>query len=294
MRSHFLPPNKKTVRWYADNSELNGIWSAKIPDILMFGGIAIEDASARELVRKIRTVKRQFTEFGAFPIKWNFMDMQRWFEKHNASATFAELKRRSREWRRSIIDASIDIEFTIVLACVKHHSARRHIIRRTRAAVAQFAFADALQRVGLLAKDLRPATVTVVLDWPDSAKAEIYTDEYRSALWKGTCHHSGNVSYHCGALHELGFEEQLLFTQMADCPLLQFSDLVMGATREFVDYALGKKRRDSLGVEITEKLIPKFRGYPRRIVGRGISVASSDASFRNALLEAMLRLRENN
>ena len=259
----------------------------------MFGGIAIEDSNAKKLVRKIRAIKRQYSDFGAFPIKWNFMDVQRWFDRRNALATFAELKRRSREWRRSIIDASVDIEFTIVLACVKHHSVRRHIIRQTRAAVAQFAFADALQRVGLLAKELRPASLTIVLDSPDAGRAEIYTDEYRSALWKGICHRSANVFYHCGALHKLGFEEQLMFTQMADCPLLQFSDLVMGAARGFVDYALGKKRRDSFGVEITEKLIPKFRGYPKRIVGRGISVASSEAKFRNALLEAMLRLRDN-
>jgi hypothetical protein len=281
------------MRWYADNSELNGIWNAKIPDVLMFGGIAIEDSSARKLIRKIRAVKKQYSEFGAFPIKWNFMDVQRWFDKRNASATFAELKRRSREWRRSIIEASLDIDFTIVVACVKHHSVRHQVIRRTRTAVAQFAFADALQRVGLLAKEIKPSGFTVVLDWPDAGKADVYADEYRSALWKGACHQSGNVFYHCGALHKLGFEEQLLFTHMADCPLLQFSDLVMGAAREFVDYALGKKRRDCLGVEMTEKLIPKFRGYPRRIVGRGISVASSDAKFRNALLEAMLRLREN-
>jgi hypothetical protein len=281
------------VRWYADNSELNGIWNAKIPDILMFGGIAIEESDARKLVRKIRTIKREYSQFGGFPIKWNFMDLQRWFDKHKASATFAELKRRSKEWRQSIIDASTDIKFTVVVACVKHHSFQRQVISRTRTRVAQFAFADALQRVGLLAKEFRPTNVTVVLGWPDAGKADVYADEYRSALWNGTCHHSRNVWYHCGPLHKLGFEEQLLFTQMADCPLLQFSDLVIGAVREFVDYALGKKRRESFGFQMTEKLIPKFRGYPGRIIGRGISVASSEARFRNSLLEAMLRLRKD-
>jgi len=36
------------MRWYGDNSELNGIWKAEIPDVLLFGGIAIEDSDAQK------------------------------------------------------------------------------------------------------------------------------------------------------------------------------------------------------------------------------------------------------
>ena len=279
------------LRWYGDNSELNGIWKAEIPDVLFFGGIAIEDSDSRKLVRKIRNVKREYSKFGAFPIKWNFMDVRRWFERRNALNTFNELKRRSRDWRRAIIESAVTLDFTAVVACVKHHSVHRHVIKKTRNCVAQFTFADALQQVGLLAEEKRAAGVTIILDWPDAGRADIYSDEYRSALWNGICHHSNRVCYHCGPLHRLGFEEQLLFTRMEDCPILQFSDLVLGTVRDFVDYALGRKRRDSFGIEMIHKLIPKFRGYPKRIIGRGISVAASDKEFRHALLKAMLNLR---
>src|SRR5882724_822425 len=219
------------MRWYGDNSELNGIWNAKMPDILLFGGIAISDAEGRKLTDRIREVKRRYSEFGAFPIKWNFMDVERWFKNRSGEKTFSQLKAQSKQWRRSIIDCALDIEFTVIIACVKHHSVQRHVIKKTRSSVAQFAFADALMRVGLLATEVRPDGICVVLDWPDAGKYQVFTDEYRSALWKGTCHYSPGNSYFCGALHKLRFEEQILFTKMEDCPLLQFSDLILGAVR---------------------------------------------------------------
>lgn len=79
---------------------------------------------------------------------------------------------------------------------------------------------------------------------------------------------------------------------MEDCSLLQFSDLVLGTTREFVDFCLDKKNHDHLGVELTKHLIPKYRGFPGRIIGRGISIAPSDSDLSNRLFKRLLEIRK--
>ncbi len=281
------------MRWYGDNSELSGIWRAEMPDILLFGGIAISDSEGEKLHQRIAKIKEAYTKFGAFPIKWNFKDVKSWFDKHKHPEAFEPIQRDSKKWRIAIVDAAADINLRIVISIVKHHSAQKKVIKSTRNAVAHFAFSNALMRVGLLAAELRPESWEVVLDWPDAGDCSPYTEEYRTALWQGKCHHTPDVPYHCGPLSNLGFRENLLFTQMEDCPLMQFSDLVIGAVREFVDFALGKKAENALGVRITQRLVSKFRGFPGRIIGRGISVAPTDGLLRKGLLEAMLKLRQN-
>ena len=50
------------MQWYGDNSELNGIWDAELPDILIFGGIAVRKPAIPELKRTISTVKKKYSE----------------------------------------------------------------------------------------------------------------------------------------------------------------------------------------------------------------------------------------
>lgn len=68
--------------------------------------------------------------------------------------------------------------------------------------------------------------------------------------------------------------------------LLQFADLVVGATREFVECALGKKEH-GFGVDMLRLVCHCFRGYPDHIVGRGISVASNSPIFRSDIEKAV-------
>src|SRR5260370_4874022 len=147
-------------------------------------------------------------------------------------------------------------------------------------------------RVGFAVKNNEQPGCEVVLDWPDGGKCAPYIEEYRSAFWHGHCHHSPTVPYRCGALKDLNFGGYPLFTRMEECPLLQFSDLILGAVREFVAFALGQKTEDAFGVTVTKLLIPKFVGYPKRIIGRGISVAPTNSEFAHALFRAMAKLRD--
>ena len=57
------------MQWYGDNSELNGIWGSDLPDILLFGGIAIKKNSIQALKDIINRVKGRYSEDPYYPIK---------------------------------------------------------------------------------------------------------------------------------------------------------------------------------------------------------------------------------
>lgn len=148
-------------------------------------------------------------------------------------------------------------------------------------------------RVALLAKEMNSDNCEVILDWPDAGKHWVFNQEYRSAFLRGCCHEEPNNKYFSGPLKPLGFSDSCLFTKMEECSLLQFCDLIVGATRDFVDFCMGKKPLDHFGVGLVKLLVPKYRGFPGRIVGRGIVVAPKGGNLRQLLFKSMLDLRGN-
>jgi len=109
------------MRWYADNSELNGIRGSQIPDILLFGGLAVLPDSELILRTTIEEVKSKFGP-SRIPVKWNFKDLKRVFVRQNKRSIYDELLKKSQEWREEIFKAVKDIEFTIIIACIESHS----------------------------------------------------------------------------------------------------------------------------------------------------------------------------
>ncbi|MCJ7767479.1 hypothetical protein MUP79_03705, partial [Candidatus Bathyarchaeota archaeon] len=261
-------------------------------DILMFGGIALGREQAEALNGLILDFKSQYRPEADFPIKWNFKDLQQWYRDRNLMPLYDRLLAESKEWRSSLINKALSIDFRIVAACVLFHSKKLDKIKENRRNVVKYTFCNALMRVGLHAQDIKATHIEIVLDWPDGNVHTPYTEEYRSAYLHGCCHASPDIKYFSGPLKALGFDEALYFTRMEDCSLLQFSDLLLGTTREFIDFALGKKTLDHLGVQMTRCLIPKYRGFPGRIIGRGLSVAPTDGQFSKKLFDAMVQIRK--
>ena len=61
--------------------------------------------------------------------------------------------------------------------------------------------------------------------------------------------------------------------------MLQFADIILGSTRDWIETNL-EKREYSLGKELTELFIPKFYGYPN-IFKHGINLSTNcSPSFR--------------
>ncbi len=105
------------MRWYADNSELNGIREAEIPDILLFGGISVAPHDEAPLRQAIELVKGKYGHPRA-PVKWNFKDLKALYEKQNQTALYEQLKGTSKHWREEIFQAANEFDFTIIVACV--------------------------------------------------------------------------------------------------------------------------------------------------------------------------------
>lgn len=279
------------MRWFGDNSALNGIWNATVPDILVFGGFAIREEDIPRLLAIIESNKLKYAADADFPIKYNLRDLKHWFEKDGRVELYSKLLSESKIWRQALIEQSLSIDYKIVVSCINFYSTEAEKIKSNKDNVARYTFANALQRVALLIRESNAHTCEVFLDWPDSGRHTPYTQEYRSAFLKGCSYDTPTIQYFSGPLRSLGFSHSLYFTQMKESPLLQFSDLIMGATRSFIESCLGKKEPGNFGVELIKLLIPKYRGYPNRIIGRGIIVAPSNSTLRDHLFRGMYSLR---
>lgn len=268
------------MKWFADNSELNGIKEADIPDILMFGGIAVPANIESELRIRIEEIKARYAHPRA-PVKWNMRDLKTLYEKQGQIDMQKSLQSSSREWRQEIFGVLADHDVTLIVSCIEAYSGDRKKIKASKEELTGHSFSNALMRFGLYVQETQPDHAQVVLDWPDRSQAKPFDSEYSSAFNRGvTC--AGDVEYHCGALSALRFLDSATYANMHHSTLLQAADLVVGATREVVECCLGKKESGQ-GVDCAQIVRDKFRGAPRNIVGYGMSVSSGNVRFREAV-----------
>jgi hypothetical protein len=270
------------MRWYADNSELNGIRGASIPDILMFGGIAINPNQANSLRLAIESIKEKYGHPRA-PVKWNFKDLKSLYKKQNLEKLYYELLQSSKEWRIAIANIANDFDFSIIIAVVEGHSIAKQTLTGVKPNLCRYAFNNGLMRFALHVQAEKPEFAQIILDWPDRGDSKPFDLEYRTAYNEGKTGER-DVSYHSGPLANLGFEDCAAYVNMHHSTLLQFADLVLGANRELIECAIGKKS-SGLGVDFCKIIKSKYRGYPHDIIGRGISLASGRSDFRRDVRE---------
>jgi len=265
------------IRWYADNSELRGIWGAKIPDILLFGGVVIDDAAKSEICSVMRDVKSAYQDNPVFPLKWNFRSLEKHYQELRLSGLYSRLLEDSRAWRSDIFSRISSIDFKIIVSMIISYGSSRETLLRTRDQVIRFVFLMALQRVGLCVRNQGSRPAEIVLDWPAERQRKLFDLEYKSAYQNGTSA-DYNQGYTCGPLKNLGFGESALFTSTNECSVLQLSDLIVGATREMIEEALGKKE-NSLGVSLLALIKDKFDGAPDNILGWGLAISPRQGEF---------------
>jgi len=275
------------VKWFADNSELNGIKKAAIPDILLLGGIAVPANIEHELRSQIEDIKAQYAHRRA-PIKWNMRDLKSLYEKQGQAEMQARLQQSSREWRQEIFSALAEFDVTLIVSCIEAYSADRKKIRETKEQLTRHSFSNSLMRFGLHVQEIRPDHAQVVLDWPDRSESKPFDAEYSSAFNRGFTS-DGNVQYRCGSLANLRFLDSPTYANMYHSTLLQAADLVVGATREVIECCLGKKESGQ-GVDCARIVRNKFRGAPHQIFGYGVSVSSGNQNFSSSVKESLYRL----
>jgi hypothetical protein len=265
------------VKWYADNSELHGIKNAEIPDILLFGGLVVSPADEHHIRTKVEAIKQRHTGYSRSPFKWNQKDLKELYKSQGKTEIYESLMRTSKEWRREVFSCLAETNCAILISCIESYSADRKVLKEKKEELSRFIFTNGLMRFGLHVRDAKPSSAQVVLDWPDKGNPKPFDSEYAWAFSRGRTA-DGSVTYQCGKLCDLAFADSVLFTSMHHSTLLQVADLVVGATREFLECCLEKKKSGQ-GIDCLRLAKGKFRGAPDNIVGRGIVVPSRNGDL---------------
>ncbi|MEM9360843.1 MAG: DUF3800 domain-containing protein [Pseudomonadota bacterium] len=278
------------MQWYADNSELTGLRGASIPDMLLFGGIAVPADQEAELRNAIESVKERYSHKRA-PIKWNLKDLKALYIKQGMESLYEELLSSSKEWRMDIARVARSFDFNVIVSVIESHSVEKSIIKQRKPDLARYAFTNGLMRYALHVQETAPDRANIVLDWPDRGDSNPFDSEYASAYNDGRTR-EGHVGYNSGPLDKLKFLDCVSYVNMRHSTLLQFADLVVGATRELIECSIDKKS-SGLGVDFAKEISRNYRGYPDQIIGRGISLASSSSGFKSSVYEFVNRELSN-
>jgi hypothetical protein len=277
-----------------DNSELNGIWGAEAADVLVIGGYTIPRNKVAPLLKKVLEVKEKRGLNPHCPVKWNMRDLDRALMAHDLIAQSDILIGQSNVLRTELLNELTAAGATIFASAIRAYSNNRQILGQTREDLVSFSFGNLLMRVGLFCKEVAGGRrVDVLLDWPERNNRTPFTAEYYTGWRHGRSGPEGKaVTYQCGPLADLAFSPAPAFAGMEFEPRLQLADLVAGATRDFINFSLGKVSEDSFGVQRFKSLIPHLYQTPsRQSFGRGITVSPANSDFSTAVLEGLKKLQ---
>jgi hypothetical protein len=65
------------------NSDLNGIWAAEAPDVLVIGGYSIARNKIPTLLKRVQHIKTNYGLDPHCPVKWNLKDVDRALAAHD-------------------------------------------------------------------------------------------------------------------------------------------------------------------------------------------------------------------
>jgi hypothetical protein len=280
-----------------DNSELNGIWGAEAADVLVIGGYTIPRDKVAPLLKKVQKVKEKRGLNPHCPVKWNMRDLDRALMANDLIGQKDTLIGQSNVLRTELLNELTAAGATIFASAIRAYSNKKQILGKTREDLVGFSFGNLLMRVGLFCKEAAGGRrVDVLLDWPERNDRSPFTTEYYTGWRHGRSGPEGkSVIYQCGALADLAFSPAPTFAGMEFEPRLQLADLVVGATREFINFSLGEAKEDSFGVQQFKSLIPHlYQPSGRRSFGRGITVSPANSDFSTAVLEGLKKLQASN
>ena len=262
------------LKWYADNTELSTD-KGKI-NVLVYGGVIVNNSSEKKIEELLKEVKSKYT-YHRLPVKWNFKDLADSYKEFKKESDYRKMLFSSNEWRSEIIEKSLNIDYKIILAATQRHLSEKPI-KKIKEQLIGISFSQALMRVGLFAKNIPFAkNFEIILDWPESSNPKPFNREYFSAYNLGKS--SKKVEYFSGPLHLLGFKDCVYFAKSTHSTILQFTDLVIGAAKDFIVRATSETEYQSLGYDLTVKLLPKYHGFPNNIIDYGLNFSPKNENY---------------
>ncbi len=258
------------MRWYADDSDIRGIKTITVPNIILFGGIIVDIDNERGLRTSVESVKAKYGHKRA-PVKWNFKDLKPVYRSQNKLALWEKFMHNMHLFREDLFSTLRNHDFSIIVSVIQGYSSKKDKLNELKDDLTRHAFSNALMRFGLHAQEYSPKRAEVVIDWPDKNKSRPFDIEYALAYNDGLS--VDKIPYKCGALEKHSFNDSVVYTRMLHSTLLQLSDIIIGASREFVEHCLDGSKCGH-GVQFLTQVCDKFRGYPKNVIGRGIFVNS--------------------
>jgi uncharacterized protein DUF3800 len=270
-------------KWYCDDSALKKNHGDEKRPVFLYGGILISREDEIALSNIMKKIKSEYTG-EHMPFKYNIKDVEEVYQRFDKQAEFENLKKDSVAWRKRIIEESLKFDYKIFISVIENFQPDKKDQKEIKQNLSSFMFSNALMRVGLYADEKSLDYIQVILDWPEGNDSKPFDKEYFYAYNKGI--NSNSQEYYCGSLNQLNFDQTLYYARCHHSNLLQLADIIMGATRDWMETEL-QGREYSIGKELTQSFFSKFYGYPGKILGRGINVSSKNASFKKFLLGAI-------
>jgi hypothetical protein len=279
-----------------DNSELNGIWGAEAPDVLVIGGYAIPRDNVRPLLTKIQEVKSKHGLDPHCPVKWNVHDLDKALAAHDLIGQKDILVDRSNALRTDLLDALTAAGTTIFVSAIHAYSEKKQVLGKTRQDLVGYSFRNLLMRAGLFCREQAGGRrVDILLDWPEANNRTPFTTEYHTGWRYGRSgQEDTGVKYECGALADIVFAPAPAFAGTDFEPRLQLADLVVGSSREFINFSLGKAKETSFGVQRFKCLMPNLYRRGGQILGGGVTVSPTRQELSTAVFEGLKKIKANN
>ncbi|MBC7349634.1 MAG: DUF3800 domain-containing protein [Candidatus Aminicenantes bacterium] len=264
------------ISWYADFSELTENKNINIPNVIIFGGVIVDDLSKYQLWSAISKIKSKYNETANFPLKWCFKDLENYYKKNKQIRLYKKLLEDITSWREQIFEQLASLPFRFIISIIKSHAQYRESLKESKEKVIRFAFVMTLQKYGLCVRNNNMSAAEVILDWPPGGNKQIFDIEYRSAFYSGKSAEYGQ-QYDCGPLKKIGFNDSVLFSSMTECSMLQISDLIIGAFRDLLKEAFGNKT-NLHGVKLLRTIKNRLYGAPNNL-NYGISISPDKKTF---------------
>ena len=201
------------MEFVCDNSELNGIWGAESPDVLVVGGYAIPRDKVSPLLKKVEQVKANRGLNAHCPVKWNMRDLDRALVAHGLLGQKDILIGQSNLSRAELLNELTATGAKMFVSVIRAHSNKKQILGETHEDLVRFSFGNLLMRAGLFCRETANGRrVDILLDWPERNDHGPFAAEYYTGWRYGRSGPEGNsVKYECGALSDIAFTPTSIF-----------------------------------------------------------------------------------
>ena len=259
--------------FYADDSYIKRGKDDRFPKIQALGGLLITVENEKILTEIIKKIKRNYTHEN-LPVKWNFKDdgVKDAFKEFGRIKDWETMKSESNKWRFDIFQESVSVEYKLMISCIEHYSDDRNVVKEKKEEISVFLFENLLMRLAREAMSDKN-DYYVVLDWPSESNPKPYNRAYYNYF-------NNKIEKVGVSLSEVGFYQSVLYTKCTHSPMLQFSDMIVGAFKDSFERFL-QNRSDCFADEIVKTALPKFRKkWDNTLLGYGIVPSTSSPDFR--------------